>query len=389
MLAECLLNVVSPGPESKGRWQAPALSSLVSRLAQPPGKPPQPSSPSWHQPPQQADQEVFLDASSDEEDKEAASAGPGPEAGGQELNLSIYSAAAGPFKALLACVGQAPGACYLLCCAAIARNHVHMQRLLVCFAATQNLSLNVPQSLCFCCLLVFVVLQMMSQAFLHQVCCSWCTCCCCTCVQEQVQTGHTYVAWCSAAFRQACTSLQASKLVSTSAILSSDFIALQVSVFGGVLVNLCPLPTLKALFSCSALVSSLLITHRRPTTRQKHQQSVGNLAVATAQQSRLLLQARPLLCPPSNTASGLNATHCTLSSALSSSNSQLAHSRLTERLCNASRCHAYDKLTQYQNMSKKKKRKEYTCWRPFVEKPSTIPACPGNMSNLSSCRQTS
>ncbi|KAL0036203.1 hypothetical protein WJX79_007899 [Trebouxia sp. C0005] len=99
----------NPGPETKGRWQAPALSSLVSRLAQPLGKPPQPSSPSWRQPPPQADQEVFLDASSDEEDKESAPAGPGPEAGGQELNLSIYSAAAGPFRALLACVGQAPG----------------------------------------------------------------------------------------------------------------------------------------------------------------------------------------------------------------------------------------------------------------------------------------
>ncbi len=170
--SECLLNVVNTGPESKGRWQAPALSSLVSRLAQPPGKSPQPSSPSWHQPPPQADQEVFLDASSDEEDKEAASAGPGPETGGQELNLSIYSAAAGPFKALLACVGQAPGACYLFCCVATFRSHIHMQHLLVCCAATQTLFLNIPQSLCCRCLLVvFIVLQMMSQAFLHQVCC--------------------------------------------------------------------------------------------------------------------------------------------------------------------------------------------------------------------------
>ena len=138
MLAECLPNVVNAGPESKGRWQAPALSSLVSRLAQPSGKPPQPSSPSWHQPPPQADQEVFLDASSDEEDTEAAPAGPGPEAGGQELNLSIYSAAAGPFKALLACVGQAPGASYLFYHAAILWNHIHTQHLLVCSAATQK-----------------------------------------------------------------------------------------------------------------------------------------------------------------------------------------------------------------------------------------------------------
>jgi hypothetical protein len=34
-------------------------------------------------------------------------------------------------------------------------------------------------------------------------------------------------------------------------------------------------------------------------------------------------------------------------------------------------------------MSKKKKRKDYTFWRQFNEKPRTIPACPGNMPNLS------
>jgi hypothetical protein len=66
-----------------------------------------------HQPLPQADQEVSLDASGDDEDKGAGSAGPRPEAGGQELNLSVYSAAAGPFEALLACIGQAPGARYL------------------------------------------------------------------------------------------------------------------------------------------------------------------------------------------------------------------------------------------------------------------------------------
>ncbi|DBA81710.1 TPA: hypothetical protein ACH3X1_007448 [Trebouxia sp. C0004] len=45
------------------------------------------------------------------QDKGATPAGPGPEASGQELelNLSNYSAAAGPFEALLACIGQAPG----------------------------------------------------------------------------------------------------------------------------------------------------------------------------------------------------------------------------------------------------------------------------------------
>ncbi|DBB16194.1 TPA: hypothetical protein ACH3X3_014525 [Trebouxia sp. C0006] len=40
-----------------------------------------------HQPLPQADQEVFLDANSDEEDKGAGSAGPGPEASGLELNM--------------------------------------------------------------------------------------------------------------------------------------------------------------------------------------------------------------------------------------------------------------------------------------------------------------
>ena len=158
------MNVLNAGPETKGRWQAPALSSLVSRLAQPLGKPPQPSSPSWRQPPPQADQEVFLDASSDEEDKESAPAGPGPEAGGQELNLSIYSAAAGPFRALLACVGQAPGAPHLFCRAVVTRRHVLMQHLLVPFAASQDMSFNIPPSLYCRCLFMFIVLQMVSQA---------------------------------------------------------------------------------------------------------------------------------------------------------------------------------------------------------------------------------
>ena len=42
-----------------------------------------------HQPLPQADQEVFLDANSDEEDKGAGSAGPGPEASGLELNMHV------------------------------------------------------------------------------------------------------------------------------------------------------------------------------------------------------------------------------------------------------------------------------------------------------------
>ena len=71
-----------------------------------------------HQPLPQADQEVFLDANSDEEDKGAGSAGPGPEASGLELNMHVTqlpraehacnSAAAVPLKVLLACVEQTP-----------------------------------------------------------------------------------------------------------------------------------------------------------------------------------------------------------------------------------------------------------------------------------------
>ena len=41
------------------------------------------------------------------------------------------------------------------------------------------------------------------------------------------------------------------------------------------------------------LVSALLITLRRPTTSQKHKQSLGNLAVATVLQSRQSRQSRP------------------------------------------------------------------------------------------------
>ena len=87
------------------KWQAPALSSLVNRLAQPAGKATQSSSPLRRQLQPQDDQ-VYLDASSDEEE-EAAQQEP-PESS-RDAGLSIYSAAAEPFRALLACIANAPG----------------------------------------------------------------------------------------------------------------------------------------------------------------------------------------------------------------------------------------------------------------------------------------
>ena len=74
------------------KWQAPALSSLVNRLAQPAGKTTQSSSPLRRQLQPQDDQ-VYLDASSDEEE-EAAQQEP-PERS-RDAGLSIYSAAAEP-----------------------------------------------------------------------------------------------------------------------------------------------------------------------------------------------------------------------------------------------------------------------------------------------------
>lgn len=53
--------------------------------------------------------EHYLDPSSDEEEQAAAAAAPDQDASSVQSGLSIYSAAAGPFKALLACIAAAPG----------------------------------------------------------------------------------------------------------------------------------------------------------------------------------------------------------------------------------------------------------------------------------------
>ena len=327
MLAESLLNVVNAGPDSKGRWQAPALSSLVSRLAQPPGKPPQPSSPSWHQPPPQADQEVFLDASSDEEDKEAASAGPGPGTGGQELNLSIYSAAAGPFKALLACVGQAPGASYLFCHAATVWIHIHMQHLLVCFAGTQNLLINLPQPLCCCCLLVFIVLQMMSQAFLHQVCFSdRCTDLCAGADADRTYT-YSVVLQCILTCMHVSPSQESGQ--EAAQVPDSAVQSLQLSVFAGVLVTLEPLPFANAEGPLQSLSTLQQPAHH---TQAAHHQAEAQAVIG--QPSSGHSPAKPAAAPGksslavllTHTAISLNAAHRSLSNALKSSSSQLVYS---------------------------------------------------------------
>lgn len=94
--------------EAGKQWRAPALSSLVSRLAQPPfGVQPHPG-PSARPHPEQ--DQHYLEPSSDEEEAPAAAASEveGSSAGGGG-GLSIYSAAAGPLKALLACIAAEPG----------------------------------------------------------------------------------------------------------------------------------------------------------------------------------------------------------------------------------------------------------------------------------------
>ena len=93
--------------EAGKQWRPPALSSLVNRLAQPPGVQPNPSPPSRPKP---EEDQHYLDPSSDEEEPPAAS---GPEAGSGGGGLSIYSAAAGPFRALLACIAAEPGVLWL------------------------------------------------------------------------------------------------------------------------------------------------------------------------------------------------------------------------------------------------------------------------------------
>lgn len=90
--------------EAGKQWRAPALSSLVNRLAQPAGKQPVPSPPARSKP-----EEIYLDPSSDEEEQVAASAEPEEDTSSIQGGLSIYSAAAGPFRSLLACIATEPG----------------------------------------------------------------------------------------------------------------------------------------------------------------------------------------------------------------------------------------------------------------------------------------
>ena len=92
--------------EAGKQWRAPALSSLVTRLAQPAGMPPQPSSPSRSKP---DEDQHYLDPSSDEEEQETVATEPVVDDSRAEGDLSIYSAAAGPFRALLACITAEPG----------------------------------------------------------------------------------------------------------------------------------------------------------------------------------------------------------------------------------------------------------------------------------------
>lgn len=92
--------------EAGKQWHAPALSSLANRLAKPVSKQPVPSPPARSKP---AEVEHYLDPSSDEEEQTAAPAEPEEDASSVESGLSIYSAAAGPFRALLACIATEPG----------------------------------------------------------------------------------------------------------------------------------------------------------------------------------------------------------------------------------------------------------------------------------------
>lgn len=90
--------------EAGKQWRPPALSSLVNRLAQPSGMQPNPSPPPRPKP---EEDQHYLDPSSDEEEPPPAL---DLEASGTGSGLSIYSAAAGPFRALLACIAAEPGA---------------------------------------------------------------------------------------------------------------------------------------------------------------------------------------------------------------------------------------------------------------------------------------
>ena len=94
------------------RWRAPALSSLVNRLNQPSTQL-QPNSNATKLPStaaKRADQQkqFYLDGSSDEDEEAVAEALPAA-ADRQQGALSIYTMAAAPFQALIACVAKPPG----------------------------------------------------------------------------------------------------------------------------------------------------------------------------------------------------------------------------------------------------------------------------------------
>lgn len=97
-------------------WQAPALSSLVSRLNQPgasPNSKMQPHSPGkaspFASPAPALPEQVYLDASSDDEEVAPARSEATAAAETGSEPLSIYTAAAEPFKALLASIHNPPG----------------------------------------------------------------------------------------------------------------------------------------------------------------------------------------------------------------------------------------------------------------------------------------
>ena len=92
--------------EADRQWRAPALSSLVTRLAQPAGMLRQSSSPSYSK---TDEEQHYLDPSSDEEEQETVVAEPVADDNRAEGGLSIYSTAARPFRALLACITIEPG----------------------------------------------------------------------------------------------------------------------------------------------------------------------------------------------------------------------------------------------------------------------------------------
>lgn len=164
-----------------------------------------------------------MDARSDEEDTGAAPAEPGPDASSQELNLSIYSAAAGPFKTLLARIGQAPGMSYLSYHAATVSMQFHMLAASACVLCSKSQPIThnttILAAVCWClqccksCLKHFQV----KPAVVDKVAVALQAC-----LPEQVQTGHTFVVWCCSAFGHACMFLKAIKVVKKQAHVPSS-----------------------------------------------------------------------------------------------------------------------------------------------------------------------